>query len=351
MSINKKNSNRTVYFSKEKKMKTISKSSKKRAGFTIIELLTVMSIIIILISLLIPSLNALRRYGYYVKQKNQFHGIDVALEFFNAEWEGYPDSGPLDIATQSYCGAMKLCEALMGQDLLGFNPESRFYQVGTTDGLAPSGDIPSNAGNDLYPGRRPLSPNIINASRKERKELFLPIENAGACKMEEIYLKAEVEAKFGAETGTLPVLCDVYPTTINRRTGKNIGMPVLYYKADSNKKNHPTPKAPVPPWNSWTFADIDTIGFTYDYRDNQNLVDLGLPMYPTGLYNHNMSLNAGITPDGDTVEGPDRFYIETWNKNVVISTGRSYRADSYILMSAGFDGIYGTKDDVFNFEL
>ena len=29
---------------------------------------------------------------------------------------------------------------------------------------------------------------------------------------------------------------------------------------------------------------------------------------------------------------------------------RPYRADSYILMSAGFDGLYGTKDDVFNFE-
>ena len=43
-----------------------------------------------------PALNSLRRYAYYVKQRNQFHGIDVAMEFFNTEREGYPDSGEYD---------------------------------------------------------------------------------------------------------------------------------------------------------------------------------------------------------------------------------------------------------------
>ena len=45
-----------------------------------------------------------------------------------------------------------------------------------------------------------------------------------------------------------------------------------------------------------------------------------------------------------------KFYEETWNEKVEISTGRPYRMDSYILMSAGFDGLYGTRDDIFNFE-
>jgi hypothetical protein len=47
-------------------------------------------------------------------------------------------------------------------------------------------------------------------------------------------------------------------------------------------------------------------------------------------------------------EGPVLFYKETWNQNVQVPGNRPYRADSYILMSAGFDGLYGTKDDVFN---
>ncbi len=29
---------------------------------------------------------------------------------------------------------------------------------------------------------------------------------------------------------------------------------------------------------------------------------------------------------------------------------RPYRSDSFILLSAGFDGEYGTRDDVYNFQ-
>jgi hypothetical protein len=32
------------------------------------------------------------------------------------------------------------------------------------------------------------------------------------------------------------------------------------------------------------------------------------------------------------------------------SLPRPYRRDSYILISAGYDGLYGTADDVLNFE-
>jgi hypothetical protein len=35
----------------------------------------------------------------------------------------------------------------------------------------------------------------------------------------------------------------------------------------------------------------------------------------------------------------------------MISTARQpYRSDTYILLSAGYDGEYGTVDDIFNFE-
>jgi len=43
------------------------------------------------------------------------------------------------------------------------------------------------------------------------------------------------------------------------------------------------------------------------------------------------------------------FYERTWNKNFT-APKRPYNADTFILHSAGLDGLYGTADDVFNFD-
>ena len=111
-------------------MKSNVKKTNREAAFTIVELLTVMSIIVILIGLLVPALNKVKQYAYEVKQKAQFHSIDAALELFNSEFDGYPDSGALDPDAMQYCGAMKLCEAIISRDLMGFHPDSIFRSNG-----------------------------------------------------------------------------------------------------------------------------------------------------------------------------------------------------------------------------
>ena len=63
-------------------MKSIVNKSNKKAAFTIVELLTVMSIIVILIGLLVPAMNQVKIFAKEVKQKAQFNAISVALEFF-----------------------------------------------------------------------------------------------------------------------------------------------------------------------------------------------------------------------------------------------------------------------------
>ena len=339
----------------------------KKTGFTIVELLTVMAVIMILMSLLVPALSSLRIYALRVKQRNQFRGMDVALEFFYNERDGYPDSGEFDkspIAPSTgllYCGAMKFAEAMVGQDLLGFNPQSKFYQLGTFDGMNPVAGIPSGPigavpfGNDLYPGRpdgRVTSQGKVQASMKERNKLYLPLENANVYKLGDLYDVGLVNMYFqGSATplypaASLPVLCDVYPTVMHRQTGKNVGMPILYYRANTTKNSH-----------DFTPAMIDLIykrqlnDNIYNFMDNERLVEMGLPSEPVApgpapttpqpmAYDNPKRLTEG--------EGPQLFYKETWNQNVPVAGKRPYRADSYILMSAGFDGLYGTKDDVFN---
>jgi len=118
-------------------VKPIAKQSNKKAAFTIVELLTVMSIIVILMGLLVPGLNMIRRYAKGVRQKAQFHSIGIALDLFNAEWDGYPPSEAFDGAgvSYNYCGAMKLAEAMVGKDSCGFNTDSDFAAGNATPPL------------------------------------------------------------------------------------------------------------------------------------------------------------------------------------------------------------------------
>jgi type II secretory pathway pseudopilin PulG len=293
-------------------MKPITKQSGKKAAFTIIELLTVMSIIIILIGLLVPSLNMVKRYAKEVRQKAQFHSIDSALELFNGEWGGYPPSGALDENNKSYCGATKLCEAMVGQDLAGFHPESHFRADCTRDGTY---KLYSNN----QPGA-PLDPNAT-ANLKARKTY---LQNAEAYRLWQLYGKDSTKNLYQE----LYVLCDVYNRVKNVTTGKGVGMPVLYYKANTLNTKHDPNTSSLP-------TITDDKSQIYNYLDNDELVHLG----PAGVA-HPL--------DGTGTN----FYAATYglkDKNVSIDSGRPHRPDSYILISAGFDGMYGTDDDIFNF--
>ena len=289
----------------------VIRQPENKTGFTIVELLTVMSIIVILIGLLVPALNMAKRYATDVKQGAQFHGIAVAMQLFSSEFEGYPDSDALDEVPQQYPGATRLCEAVVGQDLLGFHQDSRF-RADCTDGTNPLYDNP--------PGS-PLFPNTTD-NLQARRGPYLQLEKANAYRLEDIYGAAAT-----GDLAKLFVLCDEYARVKHTTTGRKIGMPVLYYKANTAGIKHDPNDLPV------VGDDKDQI---YNYLDNDYLVGLGTP------------------PDGATAHllytEPERFYESTKNERITITDGRPYRADSYILISAGFDGLYGTRDDIFNFE-
>ena len=315
-------------------MKMARQKSGKKGGFTIVELLTVMSIIILLISLLVPALTRVRRYAQYVKQKAQFHAISIALDLFNSEQGSYPPSDRLDTAPAPgpfpYCGAMKLAEAMVGQDILGFNPDSVYRR----DGLDSGG---TNVLYPINPGTAdPGYPKYVENIKSRR--MYLQPENANAFLLTDIYTPAH---RNGTAYQTLNVndsnrvLCDVYTRTMV--TGNKTGMPVLYYRADTSKTEHlRVPPNPV--------VDLDKN--IYDSRHNQDLVDIPLPwVTPVGPV-HPMA-SAGNTILNVPAD-PGIFYDKTKDPKITTSS-RPYRADSYILMSAGFDGEYGTKDDVFNF--
>jgi type II secretory pathway pseudopilin PulG len=296
-----------------------------KRGFTIVELLTVMSIIIILIGLLVPALNRVRKVAKDVTQKGQFYDIAKALtDYRTAHQDEYPDSNMLDydVTRTPYCGAMKLCEALVGQDGMGNNPVSRLLAIPGPDGLDPMYPF------DLCLKADPAS-YLPEQTRSMKKRIrYLENPSVRAAKLDMLY--GTNVGQYNETGGVYSVLTDVYNRVAIDNTacpglgGDKVGMPILYYKADVRKFSHDA--------NEPTVSNPDNI---YNYMDNHDLVALGLPW------------DISITPP--LASEPSKWFYERITNPAVTATPTPYMKDDYILISAGYDGVFGTFDDIFNF--
>jgi type II secretory pathway pseudopilin PulG len=204
----------------------LAKMAYAKTGFTIIELLTIMSIIIIIIGVLLPALNMINWYAKYTTQRNQFRNIETGLQAYEIDFGEYPNSSALDITDAPYCGAMKLAEAMAGQDGLGFNPDSKFTADdggGQTELYPrPAPDPPTSPADDWY----------IENLRK-RKE-YLEAKDVQLCSLDDYY-----PSSGWAKSDKIALLCDVYKRTELRNSkGTKLGMPILYYRADPSKLTH-----------------------------------------------------------------------------------------------------------------
>ncbi len=284
----------------------------KKAGFTIVELLTVMSIIVILLSLLLPSLNIVRRHARVVGQKNQFKNIDSSLILYESDFDQYPDSGALDVDDDPYCGAMKFGEVMAGKDGLGFHLDSRL--IARDDGADQV---------KLYPPIQttPYDDWYIENLRNRRKHLEM--KDVKICSLTDLY--TTLSGTVPPDPNEVAMLCDVFKSVTNVKTGKRIGMPILYYRANRSNMLHDV-------------DDPDNPGNIYNYKDNHWLLEIRHPQNPDE--DHPMWKTA-------TGQQGEEFYRVTQNKDVRIEW--PHNEDSYILISAGWDGMYGTRDDVFNF--
>jgi prepilin-type N-terminal cleavage/methylation domain-containing protein len=290
---------------------------RKKTGLTMIELLVVLAIIALLVGLLLPALSVVRNVAKETKEKAQLSTIELALAAFKNDEGDYPPSNwVLPPAPGSdYCGAQKLAEALLGWDLLGFHPNSAWRADGLDALGGPGSYDPAHA--------RDINGDGIPDTFDERKGPYLELATANAFKLVDLFRPNPV----GSLADTF-VICDVFgakkitmvkgidsvtgqPITVNEKAGT----PILYYRANTSGK---------------------IINDVYRVSDNDALVSLG------------KMTDGQPHPLGNTYNAYQPFYDYIRDPKI---TARPwpYRPDSYILISAGADGLYGTSDDIRNF--
>ncbi|MBW8014862.1 MAG: type II secretion system protein [Planctomycetes bacterium] len=282
-------------------MKSTRRSLQSAAAFSIVEMIAVIAVIAILVGLLVPALSMVQKMAAKVSQKGQFANISFGLETYRDEIGDYPESFSNTIT--GYHGAQRLAEAMIGLDGFGYHPLSLW-----------DGDL------TLYDHTDPV--NIA-----ARKGPYLELDTSNAVKLNSIYSTPP-----GTVNGDTFILADKFKNVKNTVTGKKIGMPILYFKANTINVEHPV---------SILVSDVgDPLRYVtciYTYLDNRSLLMLPSPIDGDG------------NPMGVTMGGPMIFYGDTWDENFT-APRQPHNNESFILLSAGADGLYGTRDDVYNFE-
>jgi prepilin-type N-terminal cleavage/methylation domain-containing protein len=290
---------------------------RKKRAFTLVELLIVVGVIAILIALLIPAIATVRNMAKETQQKAQLTTIEMALTAFKNDYGNYPPSNlTLDGVPSvggDYCGAQKLTEALVGWDLMGFHPKSAWRADGEGENRRDETyDPDKNRDNNPADG----TPDTL----KERKGPYLELATANAFELGDLF----------DDTGPLEpntfVLCDVFGKKSITVGGKTVkaGAPILYYRANTSSKT----------------MDYTTIAFDkliYDCMDNDALAVV------------KEQADGVAHPLADPANNREKFYKYITDPKVTVATWPS-RPDSYLLISAGADGLYGTGDDICNFD-
>jgi len=276
----------------------------KRA-FTIVELLTVLAVLALLVGLLIPSLIMARNAARVAKQRVQLASIDQALLAFRNDDGDYPPLPPKEPDTgmpvePGYCGAQMLAEAFFGLDLLGYYPETSW-----------NGDISEYT----------MGAGSVLADRKKR---YLDLESVDVVTVNDLYGE---KGQIGQLVSGTYVICDVFgrmDVTIGTEQ-KKVGLPILYFKADPSK---------------FSFSMGTLNDNVYDIRDNLQLIVTQM------LFDQNVN---NLPANAHKIM--NNFFLEEYKivDPKITTKNWPHRPDSYILISAGLDGLYGTSDDITNF--
>ena len=329
-------------------------------AFTLVELLVVITVIGLLVGIFVGAVGQVRKQARNTKSSALIGSLATGLETFKADGRiggGYPPSwsdqpttsGNFGEVRNPYAGGSSeqnfieitgaglLVWAMAGADLLGtpgFKPfrgptlnPLRLWSADTDDDN--NGDNPTQSGAyALRADGRTLQPRsgpYLDLSRVKLSEWDVATRS--------FPIPAE---QTGGSTGFDPDRD--YPMFLD-----GFGFPVLYWKADP---------AGVALADESRYQQLEGAARgIYHHEDNWFLVDTDSDyrlVLRGGASEHKLDWDNGSY----NVENPPP--VETFNRYILNEGVQARlsprRADSYLLVTPGADGVYGTADDVANFE-